>query len=350
MDNEMTATPVAGDWLDKLVDGVDASVTTEEKGQLREILRRYSDCFSLHEFDLGRTSVVTHRIDTGDSRPVKQVLRRYPIVHLEEIERQVKGMLEQDVIELSQSPWAINVVIVKKKDGSLRFCVHYRKLNDVTIKDSYPLPRIVDCLDALSEGKYFIDFDLRSGYFQVSMDKRDNEKTSFLTRSGLFQFKVLPFGATNGPATFQRLMDLTMVGLNHRILLVYLDDIILMSRTVLEHLDRLVIMLDSLRAAGLKLKPNKCSLLQTSVHVLGHVVSGDGISTDPEKVQVVKDWSVPCNTTEVRVIRRIMLLLSSLCEDLCRDCGPSCLRSLASALLSTGTYVARGLLRSSRSV
>ena len=300
MNSETTSTPVAGDWLEKLVSSVDTSVAGEEKDRFREILRRYSDCFSLHEYDLGRTSVVTHRIDTGDSRPVKQVLRRQPLVHQEEIERQVKGMLEQDVIEPSKSPWASNVVIVKKKDGALRFCIDYRQLNDVTVKDSYPLPRIVDCLDALSGGKYFSAFDLRSGYFQVSMDERDKEKTSFVTRSGLFQFKVLPFGVTNGPATFQRLMDLTMVGLNYNILLVYLDDIILMSRTVSEHLDRLVMMLDRLRSAGLKLKPSKCNLLQKTIHFLGHVVSDNGISTDPEKVEAVQDWLVPCNVTEVR--------------------------------------------------
>ena len=176
MEREGPNVPVADDWLDKLVSGVDASVTIEEKDRLREILQRYSDCFSLHEYDLGRTTVVTHQIDTGNSRPVKQVLRRHPPPHQEEIDRQLKSMSEQDIIEPSKSPWASNVVIVKKKDGAMRFCIDYRQLNDVTIKDSYPLPRIVDCLDALSKGRYFSAFDLRSGYFQVGMDKRDKEK------------------------------------------------------------------------------------------------------------------------------------------------------------------------------
>jgi len=165
---------------------------------------------------------------------------------VEEIDRQVGDMLKQDVIEPSTSPWSSNVVIVKKKDGSLRFCIDYRKLNDVTVKDSYPLPRISDCLDALSTGKYFSAFDLRSGYFQVMMAEVDKEKTSFVTRSGTYQFKVLPFGVTNGPATFQRLMDLTMAGLNYRICLVYLDDIILMSKTVDEHITRLTMILNRL--------------------------------------------------------------------------------------------------------
>ena len=113
---------------------------------MKQILIDYSDCFSRHEFDLGRTSIVRHQIDTGNNRPVKQVLRRHPFIHVQEIDRQVQEMLDQDVIEPSVSPWSSNVVIVKKKDGTLRFCIDYRKLNDATIKDSYPLPRISDCL------------------------------------------------------------------------------------------------------------------------------------------------------------------------------------------------------------
>ena len=201
------------------------------------------------------------------------MLRRHPLPHLQEIDRQVHDMLAQDVIEPSSSPWSSNVVIVKKKDNSLRFCIDYRKLNDVTVKDSYPLPRITDCLDALGTGRYFSTFDLRSGYFQVLMEEADKGKTSFVTRSGLYQFKVMPFGVTNGPATFQRLMDLTMAGLNYQICLVYLDDIVLMSRTVEEHLDRLVLILERLRKAGLKLKPSKCNLLQKTITFLGNVVS-----------------------------------------------------------------------------
>ena len=273
-------------------------LTNEENS--RTILEEYADCFSQNEGDLGRTSIVRHNIDTGGCKPIKQVLRRLPTAHLEEIDRQVSTMLEQDIIEYSCSPWSSNVVIVKKKDGSLRFCVDYRRLNDVTTKDSYPLPRISDCLDALATGRYFSAFDLRSGYFQVLMDEADKEKTSFVTRSGLYQFKVMPFGVTNGPATFQRLMDMTLAGLNYQICLVYLDDIILMSRTVDEHLERLKLILDRLRTAGLKLKPSKCNLLQKSISFLGHIVSENGIAADPVKVQAVAEWPRPTNVTEVR--------------------------------------------------
>ena len=316
--------PVTSDdsWLTKLVDDVDSSVTDAEKVRLRSLLESYSDCFSTQEFDLGRTNVVTHTIDTGNSRPVKQPLRRHPPVHLEEIDRQVKDMLEQDVIEKSSSPWASNVVVVKKKDGTLRFCIDYRKLNDVTIKDSYPLPKITDCLDALSEGRFFSAFDLRSGYFQVMMDEKDKEKTSFVTRSGLYQFKVLPFGVTNGPATFQRLMDITMTGLNYQICLVYLDDIIVMSKDIDQHLDRLVMIFDRLRSSGLKLKPSKCKLLRKRLPFLGHIVTDFGNETDPEKIQAIAEWPTPTSVTEVRSFVGLCSYYRRFVKDFAAIAGP----------------------------
>jgi len=310
------------DWIAKLINDVHPSITVRDRVRLGTILKEYSDCFSQGEFDLGRANGVTHKIDTGDSRPIKQPLRRHPFLHNEEIDRQVHEMLKQDVIEPSNSPWASNVVVVKKKDNSLRFCVDYRRLNDVTIKDSYPLPRISDCLDALSSGRYFSAFDLRSGYFQVQMEESDKEKTSFVTRSGFYQFKVMPFGVTNGPATFQRLMDLTMAGLNYQICLVYLDDIILMSKTVEEHLERLKLVLDRLRGAGLKLKPSKCKLLQKTISFLGHVVSENGVATDPAKVQSVQEWPVPTNVTEVRSFIGLCSYYRRFVQDFARIAEP----------------------------
>ena len=309
-------------WLDKLLENVDSSVNPSEREKLRKILESYTDCFSTHEFDLGRTQVAKHRIDTGLSHPIRQPLRRHPPVHLEEIDRQVKDMLAQDVIEPSSSPWASNVVVVKKKDGSLRFCIDYRKLNDVTVKDSYPLPKISDCLDALSGGKFFSAFDLRSGYFQVEMEEADKEKTSFVTRSGLYHFKVMPFGCTNGPATFQRLMNLTLAGLNYKICLVYLDDIILMSSTVEEHLERLVLILERLRSAGLKLKPSKCKLLQKRISFLGHVVSDQGVETDHEKIRAVAEWPTPKSVADVRSYVGLCSYYRRFVKDFAAIAGP----------------------------
>ena len=157
-------------------------------------------------------SLAKHTIDTGDARPIKQTLRRQPFAHLETIDKQVQDMLKTGIIEPSQSPWVSNVVIVTKKDGSARFCVDYRRVNEVTRKDAYPLPRIETCLDALGGARYFSTFDLRSGYHQVKMDEADADKTSFVTRRGTFKFNVLPFGLTNAGATFQRVMDVAMSG------------------------------------------------------------------------------------------------------------------------------------------
>jgi len=168
-----------------------------------------------------------HEIDTADSRPIRQPLRRYPPSHQEAIDQQVTDMLRQGVIEPASSPWASNVVLAKKKDGTLRCCIDYRQLNQVTRTDAYPLPRTDACLDAMSGSGIFSTFDLRSGFHQVAMEQRDADKTAFRTRRGIFRFRTMPFGLCNAKASFQRLMDLVLSGLNLEICLAFLDDVIL---------------------------------------------------------------------------------------------------------------------------
>ena len=298
--NLITTETTDVDWREKLIADADSELTDNDREQLRDLLTTYEDCFSRSEYDLGRTNFVQHQIDTGTNQPIKQPLRRQPISYLPEIDRQVGEMLDQDIIRPCVSPWASNVVIVTKKDGSKRFCIDYRKLNDITKKDSYPLPRISDCLDALGGSKYFSAFDLRSGYHQVAMSEADMEKTSFITRNGTYCFTAMPFGLCNAPATFQRVMDFVMSGLNYQICLVYLDDVIVFSSNLADHFDRLKLLFDRLRKANLKLKPSKCHLFRKTVNFLGHVVSENGISTDPEKISCVVDWPIPTSVTEVR--------------------------------------------------
>jgi len=161
---------------------------------------------------LGRTNVVKHRIDTGDERPVKQPPRRLPLAKREEAEQEVQRMLDHNIIEPSQSAWSSPVVLVTKSDGSLRFCIDYRRLNSITRKDSYPLPRIQGSLEALGGAQCFSSRDLASGYWQVAVDPKDVEKTAFVTSNGLYQFKVMPFGLCNAPATFERMMEYILAG------------------------------------------------------------------------------------------------------------------------------------------
>jgi hypothetical protein len=193
-------------------------------------------------------------------------------------------MMRDDVIEESSSPWSSPIVLVKKKDGSTRFCVDYRRLNSVTRKDAYPLPRMEDILDSLSGATAFSTIDMASGYWQCEVAESDREKTAFTTGDGLYQFKVLPFGLCNGPSTFQRLMDLVLSGAQWKSCLVYLDDVIIFGRDFREHIERLTDVLVRLRKAGLKVKPEKCQIMKPNVKFLGHVVSKNGVATDPKKL------------------------------------------------------------------
>ncbi|MCP3668139.1 MAG: hypothetical protein GY696_37575, partial [Gammaproteobacteria bacterium] len=212
----------------------------------------------------------------------------------------VSKMLQQGVISRSCSPWSSPVVLVTKKDKSWRFCVDYRRLNDVTKVDGYPLPRIQDILDSLSKSKIFSTLDLASGYWQIEIDPKDREKTAFCCFSGLFEFNVLPFGLTSAPASFQRLMEVTLAGLQWRNVLVYIDDICIFSPDFETHLRDIEQVLSRLSKAGLKLKPTKCHFGCAEIPFLGHVISASGVRPDPSKVEAVKNYKVPSSVLEVR--------------------------------------------------
>ena len=219
---------------------------------------------------------------------------------MEAISTHVDSMLEQGVIEPASSPWASNVVLVRKKDGTFRCCIDYRQLNNVTIKDAYPLPRTDSCLDAMAEAQWFSTIDLRSSYHQVGVAPEDRDKTAFICPRGMYRFRSMPFGLCNAGATFQRLMDIVMSGLNLEICLVYLDDIVVYAKTPEQHLQRLAAVLARLSDAGLKLKPEKCRFFRRSVQFLGQVISHEGIGTDPQKVKAVVEWPTPTSAAEVR--------------------------------------------------
>ena len=221
--------------LSKMVEKCASDLTVEQREQLFQLLLEYADIFA-DESELGRTDRITHDIDTGNAPPIRQPARRVQVCQRTELKELLTDMEKKDVIRPSNSPWASPVVLVRKRDGSHRFCVDYRKLNAVTRKDAYPIPRIDDTLDTLSGACWFSTLDMVSGYWQVEVGEKDREKTAFCTPYGLYEFNVLPFGLCNGPATFQRLMDLVLAGLQMSQCLVYIDDVIVVGRTFDEHL------------------------------------------------------------------------------------------------------------------
>nr|XP_055035571.1 uncharacterized protein LOC129423357 [Misgurnus anguillicaudatus] len=272
---------------------------TEEEAVGR-LLTRYSDVFSKHDGDLGCTNLIDHQIPLVDDTPVRQRYRRIPPSQFEAAKAHIRQLLDSQVIRESCSPYASPIVLVKKKDGSLRMCVDYRQLNSRTRKDAYPLPRIEESLDALTGAKWFSTLDLASGYNQVPVAETDRFKTAFCTPFGLFEFNRMPFGLCNAPSTFQRLMERIFGDQSFQSLLLYLDDVIVFSATVEQHLQRLELVLERLRQQNLKIKLSKCHFFQPEVRYLGHVVSSTGVSTDPEKTSAVAKWVRPKNLQELR--------------------------------------------------
>ena len=286
--------------LETMMAEIQVPLTSQQEAEVRHLLLRNREVFATKGKPLGRTDLVKHEIVTGDQAPIKQAVRRPPFHLRQEANDEVQKMLREGVIEPSCSPWASPVVLVRKKDGGLRYCLDYRKLNAVTRKDSYPLPRIDESLDSLGQAQYFSALDLASGYWQIGLSDDAKEKSAFCTPSGLFQFRVMPFGLTNAPATFQRLMERVLTSLNWQICIVYIDDVIVFSQTLTEHLAHLQEIFSRLKSAGLKLKPKKCSLLCQTVKYLGHIVGKDGVATDPEKIESVRNWPRLRTVTDVR--------------------------------------------------
>ena len=284
----------------QLVEGCSTSLSTGERDTFYSLLLKHADVFASSTADLGRTDKVRHRIDTGTAHPVRQPVRRISPHCREEVKTLLDQMLARGVVEPSSSPWASPIVLVRKKDGSARFCIDYRKLNEVTRKDAYPLPRIDVTLDTLHGSHWFTTLDLLSGYWQVEVEEADREKTAFCTPEGLYQFRVMPFGLCNAPASFQRLMDLVLSGLQWSQCLVYLDDIIVLGRSFEEHIQNLNVVFQRLQEAGLRLKPAKCAFFREEVQYLGHVISRQGVATDPDKVAKVVTWPVPKSRREVQ--------------------------------------------------
>ncbi|KZS07239.1 Uncharacterized protein APZ42_029099, partial [Daphnia magna] len=252
----------------------------DKKSDVLKILKSSISCFAFSEDNLGHCALVEHDINTRVNPPIHQLTCKSAWKERTVIQKQVEGMLRMGIIEHSDSPWSSPVVLVKKKGESWHFFVDYRKLNAVTVKDSYPLPRMADTLSRLEGATIFSSMNFESGYHQVLVASKDRPKTAFVSADGLYQFRALPFGLNNAPGTFQRAMDIILAGLRWPTCLVYLDNVIVYSATFEQHLERLQSVLDCLAKANLKLKWSKCSFAKNTLKVLGHVVTKEGVGLD----------------------------------------------------------------------
>jgi hypothetical protein len=275
-------------------------LTKQQSTELAALLIQYQDVFAKNSMDLGRTNRVKHVINTGGATPIKQAPRRQPIWKRDIEREEIKTLLDRGVIEPSFSPWASNIILVRKKDDSWRFVVDYRAVNAVTVPDAYPLPNIQEILDWVGGNQWYSVMDLDSGFWQIEMDEASKQKTAFASSMGLHQFKSMAQGLSGAPGTFSRLMTNVLGDMTYHSCALFMDDIVVPGKSFRESLDRLGEVFSRLLNSGLKLKPSKTHLFQKTAKFLGHIVSEEGIGTDPEKIIAVQKWPVPKSVKEVR--------------------------------------------------
>ena len=279
--------------------GLTFLVAPEDKVSLVALLSKFPEVIAQHDKDVGTTDIFTHDMTLTQSAPVRQAARRLSPTKSAIVKTLIDDMLTHDIIEPSTSPYASPIVLLDKPDGSHRFCVDYHNMNGITQKHAYPLPRIDDTLDALHGCTHFSTLDLQSCYWQVPMSPHSKPYTAFITSHGLYEFKCMPFGLSNVPATFQRLMNATLHGLLHTHCFIYLDDIIIFGKFWKEHAHNLHLVLSRLRSTGLKIKPSKYRLLCSKIKYLGHIISPAGVQPDGAKVARLESWPVPTSTKEL---------------------------------------------------
>ena len=280
-----------------------SNLTDEQRSQVKDFISGWEGVFAQNDLDIGFTNLVKHKILLDNYEPFKQRHRKIPPAMYSEVRQHIKQLLDAGIIRKSQSPWASNIVLVRKKDNSLRLCVDYRQLNKRTVRDAYALPRIDDLLEGLGGNRYYSVLDMKSGYHQVDIVEDHKQFTAFTVGPlGFFEYNRLPFGLSNSPATYQRLMEECLEDLvsgDEQICQIYLDDVIIVSKTFEEHLQRLEKVFSRFKKAGMKLSPKKCHLFRDKVKYVGHVVSAEGVETDPEKTNKISKWPTPVNKDEL---------------------------------------------------
>jgi hypothetical protein len=260
---------------------------------LYKCIEKYKNIFMAGKWDIGKTSWIKHEIKTTGT-PITQKPRRQP-VHLERhIDDAIMNLEQNGIIEKCSSPWNTPMVCVwKKEKNEIRLCLDFRLLNQVTERPIFPMPNIDEMLDSLNGMKWFSSIDLGNAYYQVELETSSKLKTAFSTKTGQYCFTRMPFGIAAAPATFQRLMNDVLKDMLWKEALVYLDDILIFSKTETEHLDRLEKLFSKVQEAGLRINPEKCKLFQNELHFLGHVVNREGIKTDPNKIKTICEFQQP---------------------------------------------------------
>lgn len=283
--------------LDFLREGEGTHLTSDQREIADQMLSNFGNIFSLGG---EATSYAEHKICTEDHAPIACPPYKMPVHKKELLKIEIDNMLECDIIEECDSAWAAPVVLVPKKDDKVRVCIDYRKLNSITKADKYPMPRIDDIMQLEENTTVMSTIDLRSGYWQIKVAENDKDKTAFITPFGLYRFKRMPFGLKNAPATFQRLIDRLRAGLKGIIIFAYLDDILILSSSFDQHILDLKRVFERLNEYNLKANRDKCVFFRSSVKFLGHIVTINGIHTDPDKVTAITNMLVPRNVKHVK--------------------------------------------------
>ena len=299
-------------------------LSNQEKTSLEELLLAYSDVFALTDEELGETDLVTHSINTGDAKPVKTLPRRLPYALHQELEEEMRKLIDLGCIEASNSPYASALVLVRKKGGGLHVCVDYRSANKDTVPDCFPMPRIDELVEMVGRTKprVFSSLDLMRGYHQVRMAEDSKHKMAFTCHLGLYQYRRMPFGLTNAPATFQRLMFQLFSGSEWTFVFVYLDDILVASSSVEEHVLHVRKVLQQIREAGLRLKPEKCNFATQKIEYLGHTLIPEGVKPNETNIIAVKEFPRPQSVKEVRTFLGLVNFYRKHVKNMAIICRP----------------------------
>ena len=274
------------------------------RDKLASVLSEYDDLFMKNKSDIGRCKIAKHRIELEpEAIPHREGARRMSPDKAAKANQEVQNLLALGLIQPSYSPWASGIVMVKKKSGELRFCCDFRPLNDVTVKDAFPLPRIDESLSRIANAKIFTSIDLAWAFWQIPLKKRDRRKTAFACELGLFEWRRMPFGLCNASATFQRSITRALQKIQQRhgsVVMAYIDDIVIATETIEDHLERIREVFECLREAGFKMRAEKCDFMRTETKYLGRVVSAEGIKPDPAAVSKIQEWMPPRNKEELQ--------------------------------------------------